>query len=298
MKKIFVIIVTYKGKYWYDHCFQSLRASTYPVTTIVVDNNSGDGSVAYIRANYPEVIIFENKENLGFGNANNVGMKYAREHDCDYVFLLNQDTWVEPDMMEKLVSAAEKYTDIGVYSPIHVSVDGERINMRLVFQNPNDFMSDCLFGTMKEIYKITYSNAAGWLIPRKTLEIVGGFTPLIYHYGEDDDYMRRLAYHGLQMALVPEARMTHDSGKRLDNAEELSRLSNTYFPEDYVNPSLKDSMRRLRWRFAFKAFVQRLRGNKKTSDGYMCRYRYVKEHQKEIEYYRNQNRIKQANWIQ
>ena len=78
------------------------------------------------------MIVFENKENLGFGRANNVGIKYARENGCDYVFLLNQDAWVEPDMMEKLISAAENYADIGVYSPIHLSADGERINMRLL----------------------------------------------------------------------------------------------------------------------------------------------------------------------
>ena len=86
-----------------DRCFQSLRESTYPVTTIVIDNASGDGSADYIREHFPEVIVMESDKNLGFGNANNMGMKYAREHDCDYVFLFNQDTWVDANMMEKLV---------------------------------------------------------------------------------------------------------------------------------------------------------------------------------------------------
>ena len=296
--KIFVVVVTYKGKYWYDRCFQSLRNSTYPVTIIVVDNNSSDGSVDYIRQQYPEVVVFENKDNLGFGNANNVGMKYAREKDCDYVFLLNQDAWIEADMMERLVRVAEKYPGYGVYSPLHLSVEGDSINMRLVMSDLRSFMSDCFLGKQKDIYNITYSNAAGWLIPRKTMETIGGFTPLIYHYGEDDDYMRRMVYHGLEMALVPSARMIHDSGKKLDNAKELSILSNTFFPEDYINPALTDSVSRLQLRFLLKALVRLLRGDKRNYMGYMNRYRYVKRHRKEIVYYRTQNRIKQPNWIQ
>ena len=50
-KKLFVIVVTYKGMQWYDRCFASLRESTLPVQTIVVDNASGDGSVEYIKEN-------------------------------------------------------------------------------------------------------------------------------------------------------------------------------------------------------------------------------------------------------
>lgn len=298
MKKVFVIIVTYKGKRWYDKCFQSLRESTYPVTTIVIDNASGDGSADYIREHFPEVIVIESDKNLGFGNANNVGMKYALEHDCDYVFLLNQDTWVKSDMMEKLVNAAEKYPGYGVYSPIHTDVEEKHINMNLRFVKSHDFISDSYFSIFKDVYPITYSNAAGWLLPRKTLETIGGFTPLIYHYGEDDDYMRRLEYHNLRMALVPAARMVHDSGKRLDNADELSRYSNTYFPEDYVDPRLKHSMRYMRMKYLFKVLSRFLHGDKKGAEGYMCRYKYIAAHHKEIEYYRAQNRIKQPNWIQ
>lgn len=298
MKKVYVIIVTYKGRYWYDKCFQSLRESTYPVTTIVVDNASGDGSADYIREHFPEVIVIESDKNLGFGNANNVGMKYAREHDCDYVFLLNQDTWVDADMMEKLVEAAEKHPGYGVYSPVHLSVDEKRINMQLQFPNPRSFISDVYCGAMQEIYDITYSNAAGWLIPRKTLETVGGFTPMIYHYGEDDDYMNRLNYFGMPMALVPAARMVHDSGKRLDNAEELSRYSNTYDPETFIDPRLTSSFFSMRLHYLWKTLSRRLHGDKKGSENYFRHYQYLREHIKEIKYYRSCNRVSQPNWIQ
>ena len=72
--KVFVIVVTYKGMQWYDRCFTSLRNSTIPIQTIVVDNASGDGTVEYIKENYPEIMLIESKENLGFGKGNNLAL--------------------------------------------------------------------------------------------------------------------------------------------------------------------------------------------------------------------------------
>ena len=92
--KLFVIIVTYKGQQWYDRCFGSLRRSSIPVTPVVIDNASSDGSVAYIREHFPESVVFEESENLGFAKANNIGMRYALDQGADYVLLLNQDAWL------------------------------------------------------------------------------------------------------------------------------------------------------------------------------------------------------------
>ena len=151
--KVFVVIVTYKGKQWYDRCFASLRESTIPVQTIVVDNASEDGSVEYIREKYPEVILMENRENLGFGRANNMGMRYALDHDCDYVFLLNQDTWIEPDAIEKLVRVHSEHPEYGILSPLHIAPDGSRLNMLVddgkdQYSKNFDMLSDLCCGTV------------------------------------------------------------------------------------------------------------------------------------------------------
>ena len=217
--KIFVIVVTYKGMRWYDRCFTSLRNSTIPIQTIVVDNASGDGSAEYIKENYPEIILMESKENLGFGKGNNLALKYAYEHGCDYVFLLNQDAWIEEsDMFEKLITLSIKHPDFGIISPIHLSADKKHINMALEHENKkcswqmlNDLYCE---NTLNEIYETNYINAAGWLLPRNTLSTLGGFDPLIFHYGEDDDYQNRARFHGLKIGLCPNVRMVHDHEQR------------------------------------------------------------------------------------
>lgn len=211
MKKVFVIVVTYKGMKWYDKCFTSLRESSYPVQTIVVDNTHGEEDADYIRENYPEILLIKTEENLGFGKGNNIGMRYALDHECDYVFLLNQDAWVEPDMMGILVKAAENYPKFGLICPMHLKPQKDHLNIMLSDGNNNyELLSDLYCKTdLRDVYPITYCNAAGWFLTRKTLETVGGFDPIFQHFGEDDNYLSRLRFHEIGIGLCPKATMIH-----------------------------------------------------------------------------------------
>lgn len=211
---IFIIIVTYKGRQWYDRCFTSLRQSTMPVQTIVVDNTPGEEDANYIREHFPEVMVLKPEQNLGFGKGNNLAMKYAREQNADYVFLLNQDTWlIDKDMFAKLVSISEKYPEYGILSPLHVKADEKTLGMMLEHQTnytSSMMLNDLLKGEIADVYATNFVNAAAWLLPRKTLEVVGGFDPIYQHYEEDDDYLNRVRYHGLKIGVCPLTRLVHD----------------------------------------------------------------------------------------
>lgn len=216
MNRLFVIVVTYKGKQWYDRCFTSLRESSIPITTIVVDNASNDGTVEYIKEHFPEIILIESKENLGFGRANNIAMRYALDHDCDYVFLLNQDAWLEPDALEIMIDSHKKNETYGILSPMHLTPDKNHLEKgfaNIIKDNRNsddNFLQDLFFCDVKSIYETKYVHAAGWLLPKNTLELVGGFSPIFFYTGEDDDYMNRVLYHKLKIGFCPGARMVHD----------------------------------------------------------------------------------------
>ncbi len=225
--KIFVIIVTYKGHQWYERCFTSLRDSEYPVQTIVIDNASKDGTVEYIREHFPEIHLIESKENLGFGRANNIGMRYALDHGCDYVFLLNQDTWIEPTSITDLVRIHQQYPEYGVLSPMHVTADKKGLYIEIEdgkTDHANSLLSDCYFQSLKDVYTFKYINAAAWLMTRKTLETVGGFDPIFFLYGEDDNYLQRMEYHGVKLGLAPKIRITHDHQKGERNNTNEYRL--------------------------------------------------------------------------
>lgn len=214
MKKIFVIIVTYKGKCWYDKCFASLRKSTIPVQTVVVDNSPGNEDVDYIQTNYPEIHIIKSNDNLGFGKANNLGLRYALDNECDYVFLLNQDAWlIQNDVLEQLLRISERHPECAILSPLHLTAD--KLQLSIQYENTKhmysqQILNDLFCGRMKELYITDYVNAAAWFIPRYTLEIVGGFNPLFHLYGEDDDYLNRVHYHKLKVAICPSLKIIHD----------------------------------------------------------------------------------------
>ena len=74
-QKIYLIIVTYNAMKWAEKCFSSLRKSSVPVHTMVVDNGSTDGTQEFNKTHFPEVEFIQSAENLGFGKANNLGIE-------------------------------------------------------------------------------------------------------------------------------------------------------------------------------------------------------------------------------
>ena len=297
-KTVYVIVVTYRGRQWYDRCFRSLRESKYAVHTVVIDNASGDGSVDYISENYPDVHLIRSDRNLGFGNANNLGIKYALEQGCDYVFLLNQDAWIEPDTIENLIQAHRQHPEYGVLSPMHMTKEKDHLNFLLDDGNRNyELLSDLFFGTVKDVYDIEYVNAAGWLVSRNTLMTIGGFCPIIFHYGEDDDYLHRMKYHGVKVGLCPHSRMVHDSKNKLGEAVRLFEKANEERIDEYLDINKSIDLSVLKRRFLFKGIVLLFRCRRKQADEYLKRFRFLAKNGKDIERCRSQHMIKQSNWL-
>lgn len=199
--------------HWYERSFSSLRNSVVPLQIIVVDNSPTEEDAIYIKEHFPEIYLIKTKDNLGFGRANNLGIRYALNNGCDYVLLLNQDAWIEQDTILKLVAIAEKYPEYGIISPIHLNAERTAINMQIglgAHHRNEKLFSDLYLNKVNDIYETNYVNAAAWLLPRKTLEIVGGFDPIFKHYEEDDNYLNRVIYHGLKIGVCPSARIIHD----------------------------------------------------------------------------------------
>lgn len=302
--QIFVIIVTYKGHKWYERCFSSLRKSSIPVQTIVIDNASNDGTVEYIRENFPEIHLIESKENLGFGKANNVGMRYALDHGCEYVFLLNQDAWVENDTFENLINIHKRNPEYGILGPVQVNAERNKVLDGVVqfLINPDNcnkqMFSDFILDTKKEVYSVAEINAAAWLLPRNTLEIIGGFDPLFLHYGEDWNYLSRLLYHNLKVGLTPYVRVVHDCVDRVEQKKGYSATFDKWLLQrscdiTYPNDNHKKMMSQYLKKALFKLITLKISSFKK----YYYAYNYISKNIKHIEYSRKQNSIKQANWL-
>lgn len=223
-EKIFAIIVIYNGMRndWIQKCFDSILTSSIPVDIIAIDNGSTDGSIDFIKENYPQVDFTVSEENLGFGKANNIGLRKALDKGGDYFFLLNQDAWVESNTIEELVKQAKINPEYGVISPLHLNGKGEALDYSFsLYIQPEyckNLYSDFVLGkSHKKIYESDFICAAAWLISKECLKVIGGFSPTFFHYGEDDNYIHRLKYYNLKIGVYPSVKIYHDREQRKIN---------------------------------------------------------------------------------
>lgn len=208
--KIYAIIVTYNGLKWVDFCLGSLRHSNIPLTPLIIDNCSTDETITYIKASYPEAIILEQTQNLGFGQANNIGFRFALEHNADYVLLLNQDAAIAPDLIELCL---EQSDSTSLLSPIHMNGDGSQIDNNFRKNSLikcEALINDVFTNQIKPSYVCGQVCAACWLLPISIIRKIGGFNPLFFHYAEDDNFYHRLMFHNISIRLIPQAKMFHD----------------------------------------------------------------------------------------
>lgn len=212
--KIYTVIVTYNAMRWLRRCLECLKASTVDTSTIIVDNKSTDGTLSFVRENYPDIMVFAQEENLGFGQGNNVGIRYAMEQGADYVLLLNQDAYLFPDTLRLLCDASD---GVSLLSPVQMNGDGSALDKMFRFllsESETSLADDVLTGKgMCDTYEMRRVSAACWLMPASVIRSVGGFNPLFFHYGEDDNYLCRLHYHGIKVFVVTAAKMNHDRGE-------------------------------------------------------------------------------------
>lgn len=209
---------------WIEKCLSSVMNSGMKTDIMVVDNCSTDATVETIKTSYPEVRLIENRENLGFGAANNQGINIAVEEGYDGVLLLNQDAWIFNDTLALLVETAMSNPSAGIVSPVHMN--GSNTDMDWGFRNYVG--TEAVTSLPSEAFEVDFINAAIWYVPIETFRRIGMFAPMFYHYGEDKDLVNRLHYHGLKVFVEPRSKACHDREKRSVSNEQFVHSEYVY----------------------------------------------------------------------
>ena len=228
---------------WVERCFDSLRSSSIVPDVFVVDNGSTDGTQAYIREHYTHVIFQQSNSNLGFGKANNIGLRYAIDNDYDYIYLLNQDAWVMSDTFETMITVSEGHPEYGLLSPMQYkgdvrSLDDYFSSLLTNYGRNYGFINDILANELKPIYDVKSVMAAHWLITKACILKVGGFSPTFPHYGEDDNYCDRVRFYGYKIGVIPAAKAVHLGGTRVTDMKKRLHLINMGNRAIFSNPTL------------------------------------------------------------
>ena len=193
--KLSVIIVNYNVKYFLEQCLYSVRAAVtgMDAEVFVVDNNSTDGSVEYLRPKFPEVVFIENKDNPGFAKANNQAI---RQCTGEYVLLLNPDTVVGEESLRSLCFQMDEDPEIGAIGVKMLNGHGVFLpESKRAFPSP--WVSFCkIFGLSK-----LFPNSPAFARYES-----------FFMYGEDIDLSYRIVLGGYKNLYVPE-RILHYKGE-------------------------------------------------------------------------------------
>lgn len=215
-----ILIVSYNGKRFLDDCLGSLSSDVYdeidPVI-YVVDNCSTDGSADYIREHWPHVRLIERQENDGYAGGNVYGWEQIQRDmpDAEYVFLLNQDTVIEPGFLKELKEAFDAEPRLGSAQPallLHPEV--EKINslgnvihyLGFGYSSSNGLSATTMPSMAREI---NYASGAAVLLRVAAVREVGLFDAFMFMYLEDLDLGWKLSLAGWRNRLVPSSRVYH-----------------------------------------------------------------------------------------
>jgi GT2 family glycosyltransferase len=235
------LIVTYESRSHIGACLESIErtAASLLAGCHIVDNCSSDGTADMLEAEFPQVDLIRNAENIGFGRAVN---QAAARASGDYLLIVNPDTIIRPGTIESLVRFMDYRPGAGACGPKIVDFDGEfQYYCRRGFPTPLNSLAyltglDRLFPSSRrlsgyyrrdipgDIEMITDSLAGCFmLVRREAFAHVGGFDEDYFLFGEDIDLCWKLKEAGFEVWYVPSAVAVHRKGASMSRARDVAR---------------------------------------------------------------------------
>jgi GT2 family glycosyltransferase len=215
-----VVLLNYRAEAVDDtaSCVESLRAGTVvPGSIIVVDNGAPAEVSDELLRRVPEIDLLRTGENLGFTGGNNRGIERALAAGFAYVWVLNNDTVVEPECLERLLEALERETAVGAVCgkilyfdhPERVWYGGGHLSLlRGIGKHEGEGEVDGAAGE-EPVREVSFVTGCCMLLPAGALRAVRGFEEDFFAYVEDVELSLRLRRSGFRLLYAPGARLYH-----------------------------------------------------------------------------------------
>lgn len=278
MDKASIVILHYQGEDDTLCCIDSIlknHINNKQFNIILVINSSFEKDtnenknsfVSRIQKEYPHLIIIENDENTGYSRGNNIGIKKALDLGSEYVLLLNNDTIVSPDLLDKLIAFIKSDTQIGIVSPkiyfakgyeYHKDKYREEDLGKVIWYAGGKLDWNNIYAShvgVDEVDKGQYEVSGGtdfatgcaMLIKKNTIERIGLFDEKYFLYFEDIDYCMRVKKSGMKIKYFPGTYIWHknasSSGKPGSNTHIYYQNRNRlYFGFKYASFRTKKSL--------------------------------------------------------
>ena len=237
-----VVVVNFRTKELTVDAVASVLGDPLVEEVVVVDNGSGDGSVAYLRSVLPDprVRIVESPVNLGFGRGVNLGVAGAHAR---LLFLLNSDAVARPDALDRLRRVLAEDAGVGVVAPAVYSADGRTLQPDAFGPLP---APRALLRTRPGRRGRPSDGAPAWvsgvamMLRRDDFLALGGFDPDFVMYLEDVDLCRRIQASGKRVTREPSASVVHLGGRsgttRATRVDQFHRSKLVYLRKTGAGP--------------------------------------------------------------
>jgi GT2 family glycosyltransferase len=226
-----IIIVTWNSRDDLPGCLGSIGAAARSVRceVIVVDNQSTDGTVAFVESSHPEVRLLVNRENRGFAAANNQALRIARSR---YLLLLNPDTVLQDSAIDRLVHCLDTHPAASAVGPTVLNSDGSLQRTGVTFPSTWNilvegllldhlFPRSALFGGHRRLFDdprrlrtVDYVQGSCLMVRSAALERAGVLDEDFFMYFEETDWCYRLTQAGGRVLLCPDAAVVHFGGEQ------------------------------------------------------------------------------------
>jgi GT2 family glycosyltransferase len=215
--KVSIVVLNWNGLENTLECIESLSKINYPdYEIIVVDNGSLDGSAQALKDPRYKITLLENSENIGFSAGNNVGIHHALRLGTDYVFLINNDTVVDPDVLSILVDESKRDVRTGIigpkiynyYEPGKVWFAGASIDWK-TGESLHLSHEEIDNGKLNSVIEVDRLTGCAMLIKRVVFEEIGLLDPDYFLYFEDVDFCVRARKAGYKNICVQYAKVWH-----------------------------------------------------------------------------------------
>ena len=220
MKKnsIAIILVNYNGLSDTIECIESIKLSTFKnYKIIIIDNASTKDSFTDFEKKYSDEVIFiKSKENLGFAGANNVGIKYAIDNGYTHVMLLNNDTVIDPSLIDNLLMYSNDETIVTpkmyYYSNKNmIWYGGGEINKdtgKAIHEHIDESDND-----EKNVKECTFTTGCCMMINVNIIKKIGMLSEEYFMYCEDTDYCLKALNNNIKILYNPNAKLWHKFSK-------------------------------------------------------------------------------------
>lgn len=205
--KISIIIVNWNGKNYLFDCLNSVYKSNFlDYEIIIIDNGSKDESQKMLQKKFLEIKLILNKKNLGFAKANNQGIKIAQG---EFIFLLNNDTVIHPDLLRILSDKLSSNEKIGIVGPKIYYTNSQRIWFAggcidwakgKTYHLNRDLTDSESEDSEKEVDFIT---GCALMIKREVIDKIGFLDQNFFAYYEDADWCQKAIRAGYRVVYLP-----------------------------------------------------------------------------------------------